>query len=235
MTFFKTFIASTLILLIVSCLPTKLNTKAEPQKDVLLENVSILALGDSYTIGEGVKPNERWPEQITNHPEITKKISLTTIAKTGWTTGNLLQAIETSKLQSKYDLVFLLIGVNNQFQGLSIDTYREEFKRLIDIALNKVSNQSHRVIVLSIPDWGVTPFALSFNPEKISADISNFNKVNKEEALNENLVYIDITPISKDAKNQPDLLAEDKLHPSGSMYKLWASKVIETLKPLKLL
>ncbi len=196
------------------------------------ELVKILALGDSYTIGEGVNTSERWPVQLVNVLK-NEKFNVAEpqiIAKTGWTTNNLLQAIEKENPAKDYTLVFLLIGVNNQYQGLNQESYRSEFRNLLAKSISFAGNKISKVFVLSIPDWSVTPFAKSFEPPKISNEIKIFNTINSEEAKAAGVHYIDITPISQKAENDTSLLTNDKLHPSGKMYSEWVSLLLEAVK-----
>jgi lysophospholipase L1-like esterase len=188
---------------------------------------SVLALGDSYTIGEGVDVNHRWPvlmvKQLNDRGEAfaTPKI----IAKTGWTTDELDAGIKQEELAEKYDWVTLLIGVNNQYRGREIDEYRTQFRQLLKLAIERAGNNPKRVIVLSIPDWGVTPFALKRNrdPAIIAKEIDQFNQVNREVTAELAAHYIDITKLTRDAANEPSkYLVADELHPSVEMYKQWA-------------
>jgi lysophospholipase L1-like esterase len=188
-----------------------------------------LALGDSYTIGEAVPEDNAFPYQLVstlrekgvkfNKPEI--------IATTGWTTDELIKAIKEKDLKDKYDLVTLLIGVNNQYRGYSKENYQAEFKELLETALLFADGHNERVLVISIPDWGVTPFAEKGDRDaaKISAEIDAFNAINREEALKAVVTYVDITPDSRKAATDMTLLANDGLHPSGKMYADWAEKL----------
>lgn len=197
---------------------------------------TILCLGDSYTIGESVKQNERFPEQTVSLLN-KKKIEFDApeiIARTGWTTQNLMHAIEERKLETTFDYVTLLIGVNDQFQGKSIASYQTNFEFLIQTAIALTGNKPDHVIVLSIPDYGVTPFAQygRLSPQQISEEIDAFNAVNKTISGKYKVHYIDITPITRKAKEEDDLLAADGLHPSGLMYKEWAELVSEKINEL---
>lgn len=190
-----------------------------------------LALGDSYTIGESVLESERWPNQLA---EVLKGTTLevetvTIIAKTGWTTAELLEGIETSKNTNQYDLVSLLIGVNNQYRGQSLERFETELIQLIKTAIKYSKNGAQGVFLVSIPDWGVTPFAKDRDVEKIALEIQAFNKVIQKQANEFKLPYIDITPISKNAKTDLSLLASDQLHPSGKMYNFWVQKIKKEL------
>jgi len=185
-----------------------------------------LALGDSYTIGEAVPAEQSFPFQLA---EQLREGGVTIddpriLATTGWTTGELLDAIKTEAIAEKFDLVTLLIGVNNQYRGYSRENYRMEFRELLHLALSFADNKTECVYVVSIPDWGVTPFAQKSGRDvaMISAQIAAFNKINLEETLNAGIAYIDITPGSQQAETDISLLAEDGLHPSGKMYAEWA-------------
>jgi len=185
--------------------------------------IRYLALGDSYTIGESVDEAERWPNQLADFLGAGGvPTEVTIIAKTGWTTNELWNGIQARKIEPSYDMVSLLIGVNNQYRGLDIDKYREEFIFLLNKSIEYAGGDANRVIVLSIPDWSVTPFAQTHHAEKVTREIDTFNAVNKEETENAGAHYIDITPISREALNDPTLIALDGLHPSGKMYTEWA-------------
>ncbi|MCC6297974.1 MAG: SGNH/GDSL hydrolase family protein [Anaerolineales bacterium] len=193
--------------------------------------IRYLALGDSYTIGESVDESERWSMQlasmIESSPQIAEResqrgVEVTLIARTGWTTSELWDGIQAREINPPYDLVSLLIGVNNQYRGRGIEEYREQFVFLLNKAIEYAGRDANRVIVLSIPDWGVTPFAKNRDSKQIAADIDQFNAVNREETEKAGAHYIDITPISREAVNDPTLIAGDGLHPSGKMYAEWA-------------
>lgn len=183
-----------------------------------------LAMGDSYTIGESVPENERWPNQLADLLKTSseREIEVTIIARTGWTTAELWQGIQAQKVEPPYDMVSLLIGVNNQYRGYDINEYREEFRFLLEKAIEYAGGNADHVFVLSIPDWGVTPFARGRDAEKIAQEIDAFNAINLEESQKAGVSYIDITPNSREAVNNPSLIAGDGLHPSGTMYARWA-------------
>ena len=193
-----------------------------------------LALGDSYTIGESVDPSERWPLQLaaTMRADGVHLDDPTFVAQTGWTTSNLLAQIEASNPQGPFDLVTLLIGVNNQYQGKDIKSYREEFNKLLDISIDLAGGDPGRVVVLSIPDWGVTPFAEGRERDRIRAQINQFNLVNQTESLASGVHYVDITPISRQAAEDSSLLAADNLHPSGKMYAAWVDLMRPTVSEI---
>lgn len=185
---------------------------------------SWLALGDSYTIGEGVPLHQSYPYQTlqllrNNHfhfhaPEI--------IAQTGWTSFELADHLLHHTLSEQYDIVTLLIGVNNQYRNLPIESYTTDLHFLIKKALHLVAGNSHRVILLSIPDWGVTPFAQDRDTAAIATAINQFNQVKAATAAHYNIHCIDITTATRQAKHDHTLLTADQLHPSGKAYDTWA-------------
>lgn len=184
-----------------------------------------LALGDSYTIGEGVPEKETWPVLLAEalRDRGIKIQDPRIVAKTGWTTSELQQAIQNEELENDYDLVSLLIGVNNQYRGLNINDYHQEFTDLLQSSISLAKNDNRNVFVVSIPDYSITSFARDKNPEKIRKELENFNKVNKEVAGKLEVAYLDITPLSQQAQYDSSLLAEDQLHPSGKMYRQWVA------------
>lgn len=192
--------------------------------------VRFLALGDSYTIGQGVEENERWPNQLTKKlEEKGAQIELlTNIARTGWTSDNLLGYVGGLEPDPPYNLVSLLIGVNNQFQGRNIDVYRTEFRELLEKAIAFCDGRKEGVFVLSIPDYGYTPFGLS-DQERISQEIDAYNNINKQITQSMNIAYFDITQISRQVISKPSYLASDNLHPSGEMYARWVDIILNEL------
>ena len=196
------------------------------QKEVQLQ--SYLALGDSYTIGEAVEEKHRWPMQLADSLA-QKNIVLGVpdiIAKTGWTTDELKSGIDNSSLNYPYDWVSLLIGVNNQYRGRSIEEFRKEFEVLLSEALTFSGNRRERVFVVSIPDWGVMPFAEGRDREQIATEIDNFNQVIYEVCTIEEIEFIDITPLSRNVDVHPDWIAKDGLHPSRKQYAEWVQKIL---------
>ncbi|MEQ9593389.1 MAG: SGNH/GDSL hydrolase family protein [Cyclobacteriaceae bacterium] len=195
------------------------------------EPLTYLALGDSYTIGESVAENERWPVQLahalTERGTAVAKPQI--IAVTGWRTDNLKNGIEIAQLKSTYDMVSLLIGVNNQYQGKSIEEYATEYEELLNMAIKFAGDDRSRVFVVSIPDYGYTPFG---EPKKdtISAEIDAFNNVNKEITESYGVSYFNITDISREGLKDPALVADDKLHPSGKQYTMWVERIMEDWK-----
>ena len=218
-------------LLITGFVSCKEESSPEVDNQVRETQLTYLALGDSYTIGESVEPEERWPVQLTEKLR-AEGIAIQVpriIATTGWTTQDLLRAMDSQLKNEKYDLVSVSIGVNNQYQGKSIDEYREDlyevFKRAITYSESGVSG----VFAVSIPDYGVTPFGAQ-NAEEIARELDEFNKVFEEVASEFGVDFYNITPISREAANQPDLIAQDQLHPSGKMYKLWVEHFYPEVK-----
>lgn len=183
-----------------------------------------LALGDSYTIGEGVPLYDSYPYQAMrilrrrgddcSAPEI--------VARTGWTTDELTAGIEAAQLMARYDLVTLLIGVNNQYRGRGVEEYERQFSSLLQTAVERAGFEKGHVIVLSIPDWGVTPFAAGRDVPKIAAEIDAFNAVNRAVSKREGVGWLDVTASTRTAKGDARRLAKDGLHPSGLEYAIWA-------------
>lgn len=198
------------------------------------DSIKFLALGDSYTIGESVATDKRWPVQLANRlnedgfevkePKI--------IATTGWTTAELLEGIEKDNPIENYDLVSLLIGVNNQYRGYEIDIYKTEFRILIEQAIKFAGNKSENVFVVSIPNYGVTPFGQTRGEEKIRTELLEYDRIAKEIANDYGINFVDITPISEKAKSDLELVADDNLHPSGKMYSEWTDKIYPVVKSI---
>jgi len=212
-----------MIRLIVICFLFSLHAYAQPMK--------YLALGDSYTIGESVAPEERWPMQLAYQLRQQGKDveGPTIIATTGWRTDNLQNGMTIARLQPEYDLVSLLIGVNNQYQGRPLAQYQTEFEALLREAIRLAKGNKANVFVVSIPDYGYTPFGQP-RQEKISRELDAFNEANR--ALTEQLgvTYVYITDISRQGLQDPALVAADGLHPSGKMYGLWVARILESLR-----
>ena len=212
-----------------------LNLALNISTNKIMNEKKYLALGDSYTIGESVKESEKYPMQLTEKLK-TDNIILTDvdiIAKTGWTTDELNAAIDQKNPNNDYDLVTLLIGVNNQYRGRDTANYRIEFSDLLERAVGFTSSKEN-VIVISIPDWGVTPFAKEKgkDQQQVASEIDIFNKINLEETLKRNIKYVDVTDISRKALNDLSLLADDGLHPSGKMYALWVERIYPIAKSI---
>ncbi|MDQ4139304.1 MAG: SGNH/GDSL hydrolase family protein [Bacteroidota bacterium] len=223
----KEFKLSSWLVLIILCLAC--NNKEpimylEPPSPPVAAKYTYLALGDSYTIGESETTENRWTYFLASYlrqsgVEIGNPV---TVARTGWTTAELQEAIRASNITTTYDLVTLLIGVNNQYRGQSLATYRTEFRELLNTSIKFAANKPTHVFVLSIPDWGVTPFAEDRDRNKIAQEIDAFNLVAKEECMQAGVIFVDITPASRKAALDETYVAPDKLHFSGKMYKVWA-------------
>lgn len=220
------------ILLISGCASKSQNENKEMKSSK--QEYKYLALGDSYTIGESVEEEMRWPVQLSRQLN-NAGISVTPpriIATTGWTTDELTNAINEANITETYDLVSLLIGVNNQYRGYPFATYEKEFSQLLETAIEFADNESNKVFVVSIPDYGVTPFGQKKDPLKIAAELDQYNAKAQEICRNNNVVFINITDISKKALNDSSLVADDGLHPSGTMYTQWVDRIYPEVKRL---
>jgi len=218
------------------CSHTASNISMITKNDTLSMNeYSYLALGDSYTIAQSVPAAESYPAQ-TVHILSAENIHFSDpeiIARTGWTTADLLNKISTDPPQrSTYDIVTLLIGVNNQYQHLSEEQYKIAFDTLLNKAIQYANNKKERVIVLSIPDYSVTPFAQGSDRAYIAAQIDLFNNINKTISLQAGVNYLDITAYTRMAATDQSLVAYDGLHPSGKEYGVWAKDLAEKIKAI---
>lgn len=218
------------ILLFSICLSQALLSMIFAQNLRIDQPVRFLALGDSYTIGQSVAVQDRWPQQLYDSLAARgyQMDSLEIIAQTGWRTDNLTGAMAAAQLDSNYTLVSLLIGVNNQYQGGSAAGYELPFELLLQAAIGLAGGDKERVFVLSIPDYGYTPFGQN-NTAQISMGINSFNAVNKQIAQQYGVPYFDITPISRQGLTDPSLVASDGLHPSGKMYREWVRLILASL------
>ncbi len=219
---------------LTSCKQTPMNQP--PVTKDPAHKYTFLSLGDSYTIGESVEERDRWSVQLAAMLR-EKGVDVAPpdiIARTGWTTAELTEAIQKSGNAHTYDLVSLLIGVNNQYRGQPLDRYRTELQGLLTTAIGFAKGQPGRVVVLSIPDWGATPFAKDRDGAKITAEIDAFNAVCAEEARKAGAQFFDITPLSRQAQHDPAQLASDGLHYSGKQHHRWAETVLpEVIKMLQ--
>jgi len=198
------------------------------------QELKYLALGDSYTIGEQVPETESFPLQVTARLRVAglTMAAPVIIAKTGWTTGELQDAIDKAAIADTYDLVTLLIGVNNQYRGYNIDDYRTEFEWLLQQAIDFAGHRTDRVMVLSIPDWGVTPYASGRDRIAIAREIDAYNSANQAITRVAGVNYIDITAGTREVETDESLLTGDGLHPSGKEYGRWARRVAEYYEKL---
>lgn len=197
-------------------------------------SINYLALGDSYTIGEGVAENDRWPVQLSAALNASGLIVKTPriVARTGWTTDELMAELNRQQIADSFQLVSLLIGVNNQYRGRPAAQFQSDLVQLIERAVQFAGGRSERVFLVSIPDWGVTPFAAGRDRQRIAKEIDQFNDIIRAEALSRNMLFFDITPISRQAAQDQSLLASDLLHPSGSMYRLWVDLIHPEIQKL---
>ena len=195
-----------------------------------------LALGDSYTIGEAVASDQRWPvmlvKRLRNAGVEIRQPRI--IAKTGWTTGELLTAVESAKIEPGFELVTLLIGVNNQYRGQGAPEYRGEFEELLEEAVRFAAGEPRRVIVVSIPDWGVTPFARKDerSREEIAEQINAFNAVNRTVTEEHGAHYVNVTNISREVADDILLVANDGLHPSAQQYRRWTDRILPVAREI---
>lgn len=200
------------------------------------ETLTYLALGDSYTIGEGVSESQRFPNQLvdqlnseTNNNWGKPKI----IAQTGWTVEELAEGINKEKIDgSTYDLVTLLIGVNNQYRGRSVESYKVEFEKMLARAIDFAGGDIEHVVVISIPNWGITPFAQAKNVDlaAVEKQIHTYNQVKREICEEKGIVFVDISAVYNESGAQIEMLAEDELHPSGQMYENWINEILPAIK-----
>lgn len=202
-------------------------TPARLLADGPIAGARFLALGDSYTVGTAVGPHDGWPWQLA---ELLRKNNVPcedpfVIAEEGWSAEDLVAGIDAAKPQGPYDLVTVMIGVNNQFRGGTLDAYRRQLGEVFKRALAAAENDPHRVIGLTIPDYGVTPFARNRDPKRIAAEIGRFNRVFYEEAHKRGIRVVNVTRVSSFARTNPTLVAEDGLHPSPRLHNLWAHVV----------
>lgn len=195
------------------------------------DSISYLALGDSYTAGTSESLINGWPYQLVEIfnkrkvPVKTPKI----VAQPGWTTTDLIKSIKSQHLEPKYDLVSLLIGVNNQYKGKPLDIFKLEFQELLNTSIALAQGKPENVFVLTIPDWSVTPFARFRDKEKIVRELETYNTLIGEETKKRQVQLIDITKISRNAAVNPSWVASDSLHPSKKMYKAWAKKISKSI------
>ncbi|WP_017494654.1 SGNH/GDSL hydrolase family protein [Flavobacterium sp. WG21] len=202
----------------------------------LLGSIKYLALGDSYTIGQSVCETCGFPEQLKSsltaiYPQAS--FSLKIIATTGWTTTNLISAINTQNPDPNYDLVTLLIGVNNQYQGKSFSIYETELPELVNKAIVLAKGNKKRVIVISIPDYAYTPFGkiqMEGEGERISSEINQYNSFAESYCKLNNIVFVSITDISRKGLDNPDLVAADGLHPSAKAYTLFTERILPVVR-----
>ena len=215
--------------LLLVCISMSLSQFSQAQQ----KSLTYLALGDSYTIGEGVDASDRYPMQLVQEWNKAAKKPFTSpliIAKTGWTVDELEAGIQATPTAAEgYDLVTLLIGVNNQYRGRSVESYSLDFEKMLQRAIAFARGNKAQVVVLSIPDWGATPFAKDRNREEIAKEIDEYNTINREISLQKGVHYVDITPGSRLSLSDFSLVTSDELHPSGKEYLKWAELIFQKI------
>jgi lysophospholipase L1-like esterase len=198
--------------------------------------LTYLALGDSYTIGEGVAESGRWPTRLASalREEGIELDDPRIIATTGWTTDELSSAMDAAEPLGDWDFVSLLIGVNNQYRGRDVDDYVGEFASLLQRAIALAGGRAERVLVLSIPDWGVTPFARDSGRDlaRIAAELDAYNEAAREICASLGVAFVDIAGISRDGGGEADMLAGDGLHPSAAMHARWTQAALPVARGL---
>lgn len=215
-----------------SYIPPTTTIMADSTYTIPATGAKYLALGDSYTIGQSVQDTERFPAQTV---QLLKEQNINVrppqyIATTGWTTVNLLDAINTNNPANNFDIVTLLIGVNDEYQHMSASGYSTRFAELLNKAVQFANNRKSHVFVLSIPDYSATPFVSDESKEQVRMEIDKFNAINKKITLQNNITYIDITPSTRQAAIDSSLIAFDDLHPSGKEYNVWANMLAPLIK-----
>jgi acyl-CoA thioesterase-1 len=219
------------LILFITFMAMNMQVQAQAQEIAISQEVRMLALGDSYTIGERVKTERRWPHQFVAalRTKGIKAVDPDYIAVSGWTTSDLLKGLKNDLDRKKsYKLVSILIGVNNQYQGMDIRIYEPELRQIMDQALELVEHDTSSVFMISIPDYAFTPFGKG--DKVISREIDAYNEINKRVAADYGIVRIDITPISRRGLIEPGLVAGDGLHPSGEQYREWVEKIISKME-----
>ena len=215
-------------ILLLVCISMSISQFSQAQQ----KSLTYLALGDSYTIGEGVDASDRYPMQLVQEWNKTAKTPFASpliIAKTGWTVDELEAGIQATPTAAEgYDLVTLLIGVNNQYRGRSVESYSLDFEKMLQRAIAFARGNKAQVVVLSIPDWGVTPFAMSkgVDPTQVAKQIDDYNETKKSICAKNGVKYIDITDEYRIAGALPEGVVADELHPSSLIYKSWMKKLL---------
>ncbi|CAM3574215.1 SGNH/GDSL hydrolase family protein [Flavobacterium chungbukense] len=219
----------------ITTTPPVVNPPVVNPPTTIPSSINYLALGDSYTIGQSVCETCRFPEQLKSslRTMYSSTISLKIIATTGWTTSNLISAIDTQKPESNYDLVTLLIGVNNQYQHRDFSVYEKEFPDLVNKAIMLAKGDKKNVVVISIPDYAYTPYGKNLAGDqsaKISAEITKYNAFAENYCNTNQVAFVSITDITREGLNNPNLVASDGLHPSESAYKIFVDRMMPKVK-----
>lgn len=223
-----------LTFLLLACTQRTPETNMVVNPNANASKYTFLSLGDSYTIGESVSETERWSVQLAEmlRRDGTDAANPDIIARTGWTTAELQDAIKASGNQKTYSLVSLMIGVNNQYRGQSQDRYRTEFRELLQTATKFAGGEATHVFVLSIPDWGASPYAAGSNKASIGQEIDQFNAIATDECEKAGITFVDITPLSRSAAEDKTQFAHDGLHYSSKQMRGWAEKATPIVKEL---
>jgi len=233
-TMYKHILIALLAVSVMGCASTT-NIKPENQNEMSKQRKTYLALGDSYTIGTAIAFPDNFPSQLADSIKATTDIELDVkvVAQNGWRTDDLQRGIKRADLEEKYDLVSLLIGVNNQYQGLPIEDFEKDFRSLLDTAVKYSGEVKEHIFVVSIPNYGYTPFGAE-KKEEITRDLTEFNARSKSICEEYGIDYYNVTDISLEAETNAAFRAKDDLHPSEAQYAVWVSsfldKVIEKLK-----
>jgi lysophospholipase L1-like esterase len=223
------------LVLACSSVPAPGPAAAAPMPPMITSAIPYLALGDSYTIGEGAREVDRWPVQLVGlaRSQGLNLASPDIIASTGWTTAELQEAIAASgNHRHDYGLVSLLIGVNNQYRGQSVELYHQEFRQLLATAVAYAGGASSHVVVLGIPDWGQTPFAHDRDAAQIAHEIDQFNAVARAECQATGVAFVPITDLTRAAAGDPSQFTSDGLHYTGSQMKQWAGRALTVVQGL---
>ena len=206
-------------------------TDSDPNADLEAGpgTLRVLALGDSYTIGEGVAPEERWPSRVAARlrERGLEVAEPTVVAVTGWTTDELGAGIDAADLEGDYDAVTLLVGVNDQYRGLGLEGYRRRHAALVDRAVAFAGGDPGRVVAVSFPDWGVTPFAADRDRAQVALEVDAFNAAARSNAGAAGVAWVDVTPLSR---TQGAFVAPDRLHPNGAAYAAWTDRIAPALE-----
>ncbi len=199
-----------------------------------MDPIRILALGDSYTIGQNVGKLERWPVQLVRQLRVSGRGAAepVIVAATGWDTGQLSRAVERADIQETFDVVTLMIGVNNQFRDGTVADFEAGFAGLVESAVRFADGAPERVVLISIPDWGATPYAEGAPRQQIGETIDEFNDVIRATAVQVGAHFVDVTEISRRAPDEPELIADDGLHPSAVMYAEWVELLLPVVREI---
>lgn len=235
MNYYRLSILLAFVLSVFSCEKDDFAPESAPPlpKSAGIDTLHYLALGDSYTIGEGVKYSKNFPSQLTEqvnglHGDSLYLLPPTIVAQTGWTAAELLRRLEQDNLRASYDVITLLIGVNNQYQEQAFSKFEEDYAALLEFALSKTQEDSSRLVLISIPDYAYTPFGqTNGDPARTSTEIDKYNAYIEQQAAALGIPFVNITDISREALDKPGLLAPDGLHPSGQMYARWVERLLD--------